>query len=138
MILSKEKKIVYVKYEGSYDLNLMIKFVVCCEILGLEESFEGYCFGHAFFKDYQYATTQDKVCKNLKDMSITFAQSNLQKCITWPKKFGKGRHEWNQACISFNLHPRNLLKIPIKPRYCFFELSFKVFILLNFLIFFSY
>jgi hypothetical protein len=50
--LFKEKKIVYVKYEGSYDLNLMInafKFVVCCEILGLEESFEGYCFGHVFF-----------------------------------------------------------------------------------------
>jgi hypothetical protein len=83
--LFKEKKIVYVKYEGSYDLNLMInafKFVVCCEILGLEESFEGYCFGHVFFKDYQYAMTQDKMCKNLKEISITFAQSNLQKCIT--------------------------------------------------------
>jgi hypothetical protein len=72
----KNKIIAYVKYEGSYNLNIMInalEFVVCCEILGLEESFEGYCFGHAFFKDYKYATTQDKVCKNLKEVSITFA-----------------------------------------------------------------
>jgi hypothetical protein len=32
-----------------------LKFVVKCETLGLEESFEGTYFGHAFSKVYQYA-----------------------------------------------------------------------------------
>jgi hypothetical protein len=30
----------------------------------------------------------------LKHISIKLAQFDLQKCITWPKKSGKGRHEW--------------------------------------------
>jgi hypothetical protein len=71
----KKKIIAYVKDEGS-NLNTMInvlKFVVCCETLGLEESFQGYCFGRAFFKAYHYAKTKNKMCKNLKEMSITFA-----------------------------------------------------------------
>ncbi len=34
---------------------------------------------------------KQKVCKNLKHVFIKFTQANLQKCITWPKKFGKGR-----------------------------------------------
>jgi hypothetical protein len=61
-----------VKYEGS-NLNTLInvlKFVVKCETLGLEESFLGTCFGHVFSKAYQYATIDDKVCKNLKYVSI--------------------------------------------------------------------
>jgi hypothetical protein len=51
--LSK-KIIVYVKDER-VDLNSMtttFKFVVNCEVLGLEESFNGTCFGHAFSKTY--------------------------------------------------------------------------------------
>jgi len=50
-----------------------LKFVVYCETLGLEESFQGYCFGHAFLKAYQYAKIETKMCKDLKEMSITFA-----------------------------------------------------------------
>jgi len=50
-----------------------LKFVVCCEILGLEESFQGYCFVHAFLKAYQYAKIETKMCKDLKEMSTTFA-----------------------------------------------------------------
>jgi hypothetical protein len=64
--LFKEKKFAYVKDEG-FNLNAMtnvFKFVVCCEILGLEESFHGYCFGHAFSKAYQYARIENKMCKN--------------------------------------------------------------------------
>jgi hypothetical protein len=51
--LSK-KIIVYVKDEG-VDLNSMtptFKYVVNCEVLGLEESYNGTCFGHAFSKTY--------------------------------------------------------------------------------------
>jgi len=43
------------------------------ENLGLEESFQGTCFGHAFSKASQYNTMEEKVCKNLKFVSIKFA-----------------------------------------------------------------
>jgi len=48
----RKKIIAYVKNEGA-NLNAMttaLKFVVDCEVLGLEESFQRTCFGHAFFK----------------------------------------------------------------------------------------
>jgi len=72
--LSK-KIIVYVKDEGE-NLNSMttiLKFVVNCEGLGLEESFNGTCFGHAFSKTCQYVIAENRVCKNLKYVSIKFA-----------------------------------------------------------------
>ncbi len=47
-------------------------------ILGLEESFQWTCFGHAFSKVCQYATTNDKVCKNLKYVYIKFAYENFR------------------------------------------------------------
>jgi len=52
-------------------------------MLGLEEIFQGTCFGHAFSKACQYATTKEKICKDLQYMLIKFSQGNLQKCITW-------------------------------------------------------
>jgi hypothetical protein len=48
------------------------------------------------------------VCKDLKYVSIKFAQANLQKCITWFKKFGKGRQEWNKACSEIGIRPKKL------------------------------
>jgi len=51
------------KDEGS-NLNTMtiaLKSIVSCDMLGLEESFKGSCFGHAFFKACQYVTTTEKV-----------------------------------------------------------------------------
>jgi hypothetical protein len=39
------------------------------------------------------------VCKDLKYVSINFAQIDLQKCIIWPKKFGKGRKVWNKVSV---------------------------------------
>jgi hypothetical protein len=64
-----------VKDEGSNltTLNNALKFVVKCEALSLEEKFQGTCFGHVFSKECQYATTNDKVCKNLKYVSIKFS-----------------------------------------------------------------
>jgi hypothetical protein len=64
----KNKIITYVKDEAS-NLNRLtnvLRFVVKCATLGLEESFQGTYFGHVFSKMCQYATTDDKVCKNLK------------------------------------------------------------------------
>ncbi len=50
-VLSK-KIIAYVKYEGVNlsSMTTTLKFVVNCKVLGLEESFNGTCFGHAFSK----------------------------------------------------------------------------------------
>jgi hypothetical protein len=50
----KKKIIAYVK-DGGAILNSMtttLKSVVSCEISGLEESFNGVYFGHAFSKTY--------------------------------------------------------------------------------------
>jgi len=80
----KNKIIAYVKDKG-LNLNSLanpLKFVVKCETLGLEKSIQGTCFGHAFSRACQYATTNDKVCKNLKYVFIKYTQTYLQKCIT--------------------------------------------------------
>jgi hypothetical protein len=58
-------------------MTTTIKFVVNCEILVLEESFNGTYFGHAFSKTYQYVTAEEKVCKNLKIVSIKFAHFEI-------------------------------------------------------------
>jgi hypothetical protein len=38
-----------------------------------------------------------------------------KKCITWLKNFGKGRQEWNKACMDAKIFPKNL-NTPIKTR----------------------
>ncbi len=48
----RNKITAYVKDEGSNlnTLTIALKFVVNCEVFGLDESFQGFCFGHAFSK----------------------------------------------------------------------------------------
>jgi hypothetical protein len=46
--------------------------------------------------------------KNLNYVSIKVVQSNVQKCITWPKKSRKGRQKWNKTCMDFEIFPRKL------------------------------
>jgi len=75
----KNKIVAYVKDEGS-NLNTLtnaLKYVVKCETLGLEESFQGTCFGHVFSNACQYSMIDDKVCKNLKYVFIKSARANL-------------------------------------------------------------
>jgi len=48
----KRKIVAYVNDEGS-SVNIMtiaLNLVVSCDVLGLEESFQGTCFGPAFLK----------------------------------------------------------------------------------------
>ncbi len=88
----RKKIVAYVKDEGA-NLNALttaLKSMVNYEVLGMEESFQGTCFGHAFFKACQCGTIEEFFCKNLKHIYIKSTQFDLQKCITWPKKFGKG------------------------------------------------
>jgi hypothetical protein len=92
-----------------------LKFVVNYEYLGIEESFQGTCFGHAFSKACQYGTAKENVCRNLKYVSIKSAQANLQKIIIWPKKSRKGKHEWSKACLEIQILPKKL-NTPIKTR----------------------
>ncbi len=60
------------KDEGS-NLNTLtnaLKSIVKCEILGLEESFQGTCFDHAFSKACDMPQSMTKFVKNLKYVSI--------------------------------------------------------------------
>ncbi len=41
-------------------------------------------------------------------VSLKDTQFTLQKTITWTKKSGKGRQEWEAPCREVNLHPRKL------------------------------
>jgi hypothetical protein len=103
--------IAYVKDEGSNLNTSMIttlKSVENYNILGLQENFQGSCFGHAFSKAYQYATTNEEVCKGLQYVSIKTTQFDLQKYITWPKYLGKIKQEWKKTCVISNLPKRNL------------------------------
>jgi hypothetical protein len=90
----------------------------------MEKSFQSTCFSHAFFKPCQYGTTKDFFGKSLKHIFIKLAQFNSQKCITWPKKFGKGKHEWNKTCIDSRICPRKLNNL-LKTR-CFFSYFIKI------------
>jgi hypothetical protein len=42
-----------------------LKSIVRCDMLGLEESFQGTCFSHAFSKACQCVNIEEKVGKNL-------------------------------------------------------------------------
>ncbi len=61
----RRKIIAYVKDEGSNldDMTTTLKSIVSCDMLGLEESFQGTCFGHAFSKPCQYVTTKERIAK---------------------------------------------------------------------------
>ncbi len=71
--------LVYVKDEGSNlkTINAALKLIVSYDVLGLKESFKGTCFGHVFSKACQYATIDEKVCKDLQYVSIKVAQGEL-------------------------------------------------------------
>ncbi len=51
-------------------MTMALRIVVNCDILGLEENFNGTCFGHIFSKTCQYAIIEENICKNLKFISI--------------------------------------------------------------------
>jgi hypothetical protein len=90
------------------------------------------CFGHALSKACQYATIDNKVVQRLTYVSIKLVQAYIQKCITLPKKFGKGRQMW-ETCIDFGLRPIKL-NTPIKIRYMAFISSFAHRILINYIV----
>jgi hypothetical protein len=77
------------------------------ESFGFNESFQGICFNHVFSKACQYYKTNGKVCRNMKYVFIEYAQANLQKCIIWPKIFGKGKTWVDKTCVEVEIHLGN-------------------------------
>jgi hypothetical protein len=69
-----KRKIIVIN--GGSNLNTISK------ILGLDESFQGICFGHVFSKVCQYAIIDKKICNFLKSCFHQIYPINLQKCIT--------------------------------------------------------
>ncbi len=49
-----------------------------------------------------------KVGVGMKEVSLKDAQVVLQKIITWTKKSGKGRLEWEKACHESSMQHRKL------------------------------
>jgi hypothetical protein len=77
------KIIVYVKDEGTNLNTLASTFisVVSCAPLQLATPFSGTYFGHVMSKTCQYAINDIKIGVGMKEMSVTEAQSALQKTI---------------------------------------------------------
>ncbi len=91
-------------------MTISLKLIVSCDILGLEDSFQGTDFGLAFSTACQYALTNEKVCKGFKYVFVKTTQSDIYKCINWSKKLRKGKQEWNKACANLNiLFKKNIL-----------------------------
>jgi hypothetical protein len=55
-------------------------------------------------KACQYATNDINIGVGMKEM-CSKVQSALQKTITWTKKLGKGRQEWESTCKETGLRP---------------------------------
>jgi len=49
-------------------------------------------------KACQYAINDENVSIGLINVSVKEVQSNLQKTISWTKRSGKRRQEWERAC----------------------------------------
>jgi hypothetical protein len=102
--------LLYAEHEG-FNLQtcaFALRSIVSCSNLALLEPFDGLCFGHAFSKVCPYVTSNDKMSIGLPFTSINVVQGAIQKCITWPNFFGKGKQAWGKACIKFRLRPRKL------------------------------
>ncbi len=82
----EKKKIIACVKDGGYNLNAMsfvLKYLVNCETLGLQESFNDTCFGHVYSKACQYVIIDEIVVRSLRYVSIKAIQADLQKCIIW-------------------------------------------------------
>jgi hypothetical protein len=73
------KVIAYVKDEGSNmkTLEITLSANISCDVLRLHDSYASVYFGHVMSKAAQYATTEDKVCMKMKEVSFEDAQATL-------------------------------------------------------------
>jgi len=85
-----------------------LNLIVSCNNLELLEPFDGPCSAHALSKVCQYAMINEKMYTSLSYTFIKYIQGVIQKCITWPKKMGKGKQTWDKVCIDSKLKPIQL------------------------------
>jgi len=111
-------------------MTTTLKSIVSYESLSMTECFQGTYFEHACSKAYQYAIVEEIVSRGLKYVSLKFAQTNLQKCITWPKQSKKGKDEWMKAYITIGFMLKKL-NTPLKTKASYFVLIVLIIIVLN-------
>ena len=97
-------------------LECALQLTDSCDVLDIDQPYARACFGHVMSKACQYATDDEKVCREMIELSLSSAQSALQLCITWTKKSGKGGAEWKKACIKAGLLARKF-RTPVKTRF---------------------
>ncbi len=104
----RKKIIAFVKNEGT-NWNAMIStlmFVVSYDIMGLEKVSMEVVWILFFSKACYYGTTKEKVCKDMRFISI----KNVHYLA---KKSSKGKQKWNKAHTDVRIHPKKL-NTPIK------------------------
>jgi len=94
----KKKIITFVKDEG-VNLNVMTsapRFIMSCDVLRLEEIFNGSCFREYFSKACQYGTIEEKVYKDMGFVQLSDTPpSSLMDSIASPKvKTMEGKGVW--------------------------------------------
>jgi hypothetical protein len=89
-------------------LESALSFVVNRELLDLLKPYVGTCFGHLMSKCYRYVTSKEKMCMDMKEVSLKDDQTSLKKKIIWTKKYGKGKQEWDKSCIEVGQPARKL------------------------------
>ncbi len=120
------RMITFVKDEGNNLMSMATTLcsIVDCHLLKLQRVCEGMCFGHIMFKTCQYVTNDEKVIIGLKQVNVKATQGNLQKIIAWTKKSGKGKQEWEKACVEKGLWFQKL-KTLVKTRFSSKVIMFK-------------
>jgi hypothetical protein len=106
----RRKIVAYVKDEG-FNLNTMIvalKSIVSCDVLGLEESFQGTCFDHAFFKMCQYATINTKSLQRLEICIYQSCPWIFAKVHNLAKKFKKRWARMGESMCQFKSSPKEI------------------------------
>jgi len=88
--------IAHVKDEGSnlYIVIIALKSIMKCEVLGLDESFQGICFGHVFFKGMLICY----YCKKCRFVFIKFVYSiKFAKMYCFVEENWKGQIKMEQG-----------------------------------------
>jgi hypothetical protein len=70
----------------------------------------------------------------MKELNVAKVQNDLQKTITWMKKLGKGRQDWEFACKEIGLRPWKLkksIKIRFVSRVVIFQETLEYFLDIN-------
>ncbi len=82
----------------------------------LDQPFNGDCWAHAWSKACSHSLKDENVTQGLKRINVTNTRKVMQSCVTWTKKSGKGKMQWEQSCIQARLRPRTI-PTPVKTRW---------------------